>query len=238
MNTRWHVCPDDPAWLEAALTYVGRAEAKALAERGAFHIVLAGGATPLRLYQALASEAHDWSRWQIWYGDERCLPPEHAERNSRMASAVWLDRVAIPGTNVHPIAAELGPEKAAEGYAVSLCGLGLFDLVLLGLGEDGHTASLFPDRDWGADPTADTLAVYDAPKPPARRVSLSARRLSMARQVLFLVVGAGKRDAVADWRNGAKIPAAAIMPAAGVDVLMTRDAVPVEPSRDLVPEGE
>ena len=93
--------------------------------------------------------------------------------------------------------------------------------MLLGLGEDGHTASLFPHHEWGAAPgSPDTLAVFDAPKPPPQRVSLSAARLSRARRVMFLISGESKHRAVAEWRAGKEIPARAIMPAAGVDVLV------------------
>ncbi|MCU0842029.1 MAG: 6-phosphogluconolactonase [Thiobacillaceae bacterium] len=221
MHTRWQLVDNEALQLAEALERVRRAEAEAIAERGVFHFVLAGGGTPRRLYQALAGEAHDWSRWQVWFGDERCLPPTDPERNSRMASEAWLGRVNLPGTNVHPIPAELGAREAAEDYGRALAGVGAFDLVLLGLGEDGHTASLFPGHDWGETADApDTLAVSDAPKPPPERVSLSARRLSRARRVLFLVTGAGKRAAVAAWRRGEAIPAAAIRPDAGVDILL------------------
>jgi len=221
MSTRWHVAENADDWLAKALAQVHAAEAEALAERGEFHLVLAGGGTPGRVYAALADEAHDWSRWHIWYGDERCLPPEHPERNSLMADTLWLKRVAMPGTNIHPLPAELGARAGAEAYALELAGIGRFDLVLLGLCEDGHTASLFPvhDRGEGAEAPA-TLPVFEAPKPPPQRVSLSARRLSEARRVLFLAAGAGKREAVAAWRKGMAIPAAAIRPAGGVDVLL------------------
>jgi 6-phosphogluconolactonase len=98
--------------------------------------------------------------------------------------------------------------------------VGEFDLVLLGLGEDGHTASLFPGKDWGQEVDSPiALPVFDAPKAPAGRVSLSARRLSQAKQVLFLVTGESKREAVMNWRAGAPIPARAIAPPHGVDVL-------------------
>jgi 6-phosphogluconolactonase len=129
--------------------------------------------------------------------------------------------VPIPQDQVHAIPAELGAEASALSYADTLRGVGDFDLVLLGLGEDGHTAGLFPGRDWGVAASApDALAVFDAPKPPPQRVSLSAARLSRAREVLFLVEGVSKRDAVARWRMGASIPARSIHPHAGVDVLV------------------
>lgn len=225
MQTRWEVAEDGRDWLRRALARVHAAERETLDRAGAFHIVLAGGGTPLGLYRALAGEAHDWPRWQVWFGDERCLPADHPERNSRMAREAWLDRVAFPAANVHVIPAELGPIQAAAAYARELAGVGDFDLVLLGLGEDGHTASLFPGHDWGvAVDAADVLPVHDAPKPPPERVSLSARRLSRAQRVLFLLQGAGKRQAVAAWRRGERLPAAAIRPAGGVDVLMDRAA--------------
>ncbi|TCJ11774.1 6-phosphogluconolactonase [Parasulfuritortus cantonensis] len=225
MATRWHVAEDETDWLAQALAYTLAAEAEALAEHGQFRVCLAGGGTPGRLYRELAATARDWPRWQVWYGDERCLPPGHPERNSALAEQAWLRRVPIPAANVHSIPAELGARAGAEVYARQLAGAARFDLVLLGLGEDGHTASLFPGHDWGTAADApDTLAVFDAPKPPPERVSLSARRLSEARRVLFLAGGAGKRAAVAAWRGGAAIPAAAIRPAAGVDVLIDQSA--------------
>jgi 6-phosphogluconolactonase len=115
----------------------------------------------------------------------------------------------------------MGAVQATHAYAETLRAVGEFDLVLLGLGEDGHTASLFPGHEWGrAAGSPDVLAVFEAPKPPAQRVTLSAARLSRARQVMFLVSGEGKHRAIADWRAGKDIPARAITPAAGVDVLV------------------
>jgi len=163
----------------------------------------------------------DWSRWQIYFGDERCLPIDDPERNSRSTTEVWLDHVAVPKDNVHAIPAELGAQAAALAYEELLRGVGNFDLVLLGLGEDGHTASLFPDHEWGVEADApDVLAVFDAVKPPPQRVSLSAARLSRANEVLFLVEGEAKRDALMRWRASERLPAAAIHPASGVDVLV------------------
>jgi 6-phosphogluconolactonase len=138
-----------------------------------------------------------------------------------MAGETWLDAVRVPAPQVHAIPAELGAVQAARSYSGTLRTVGEFDLVLLGLGEDGHTASLFPGHDWGTQRGApDALAVLDAPKPPPQRVSLSAARLGRARQVIFLVAGESKRWAVSEWRAGKDIPARAIVPAAGVDVLV------------------
>jgi 6-phosphogluconolactonase len=223
--TRWHVATNAADWLAWALAFVAKAEAEALTERGEFNIVLAGGGTPRRLYRALADESHDWSRWRVWFGDERCLASDDPERNSAMTREAWLDKVGMPAGNLHVIPAEQDAEQAARSYARELFGLVDFDLVLLGLGQDGHTASLFPGHDWGeADGSAAVLAVADAPKPPPERVSLSADRLSRTRRVLFLVTGADKRDALTRWRRGESLPAAAIRPRAGVDVLMDQEA--------------
>lgn len=204
-----------------AVQCIVQAAAQAIAARGAFHLVLAGGTTPRAIYEALRTLPEQWNAWHLYLGDERCLPPDHPERNSFMARQAWLAHVAIPAAQIHPIPAEQGADSAAAAYADTLHGVGDFDLVLLGLGEDGHTASLFPDHAWGTEADAPTtLAVHDAPKPPPARVSMSTRRLSQARQVLFVVSGASKREAVARWRAGESIPARSIAPASGVDVLV------------------
>lgn len=217
----WHIYPDAALLQERAAQAIVRASAQAITERGAFHIVLAGGNTPRAVYERLRAAQTDWTAWHVWFGDERCMPPADGERNSEMAASAWLRHVPIPAGQIHAIPAEKGAEEGAREYAQSLREVGLFDLVLLGLGEDGHTASLFPGHGWGSQPDAPSvLAVHHAPKPPADRISLSAWRLSRARQVMFLVTGASKRHAVADWRAGKDIPARAISPASGVDVLL------------------
>jgi 6-phosphogluconolactonase len=218
---RWHAVSDERALQQAAFEAILAGAAQAIHERGQFHLVLAGGNTPRGIYHRLSTARTDWSAWHIYFGDERCLPVADSARNSRMAAEVWLDSVPIPPAQLHPIPAELGAFQAAQMYAATLQSVGDFDLVLLGLGEDGHTASLFPEHEWGAAPgSPDTLAVFDAPKPPRERVSLSAARLSRARQVIFLVSGESKHRAVAEWHAGKDIPARAIMPATGVDVLV------------------
>ena len=216
---RWHDYPTAAGLEQAAAQAILHAAQQAISQRGAFHIVLAGGTTPRRIYESLRNADADWAAWHIYFGDERCLPPDHAERNSRMTAQALLDHVPIPRSQIHIIPAELGAEIAASSYAQTVGDIERFDLVLLGLGEDGHTASLFPDHEWGNTLGAPAvLAVHNAPKPPPDRVSLSAKRLSATHQVIFLVTGEAKRQAVQDWRDGASLPAAAITPASGVDI--------------------
>lgn len=218
---RWHAVAGERILQQTAIETILANAARAIQERGQFHLVLAGGNTPRGIYQELSAAQTDWSAWHIYFGDERCLPPADPARNSRMAEEVLLAHVPIPPFQLHTIAGELGAFEAARLYAEVLHAVDDFDLVLLGLGDDGHTASLFPHHEWAAAPgSPDTLAVFDAPKPPLERVSMSAARLSRARQVVFLVRGKSKRRAVAEWRAGKDIPARAIRPVAGVDVLV------------------
>jgi 6-phosphogluconolactonase len=218
---RWHSVADKSALEQKAIETILASAAQAIHKSGQFLFVLAGGNTPRAIYQGLCSARADWSAWHIYFGDERCRQPADPARNSRMAAEAWLEHVPIPPVQLHEIPGELGAVPAAQNYAKTLQSVGDFDLVLLGLGEDGHTASLFPDHEWGVSPASpDTLAVLDAPIPPPQRVSLSAARLSRARQVVFLVSGELKHRAVSEWRAGKNIPARAIMPAAGVDVLV------------------
>lgn len=218
---RWHRIDDAAQLQHDASQRVLTAAAAAIKARGVFSVVLAGGGTPKPTYHALRAADTDWSAWHIYFGDERCVAEDDPERNSAMARREWLEHVPLPAVNIHAIPAELGAEQGAQAYADLLCDVGSFDLVLLGLGEDGHTASLFPGQDWGegADARA-VLPVHDAPKPPPDRVSLSATRLADARQVIYLVDGECKHGAVQRWRAGERIPAASVCPAAGVDVLV------------------
>lgn len=224
LAARWRVFDTTDELQNATCESILHAARNAIAERGRFDLVLAGGTTPAGIYLRLRHVVADWSNWHIWYGDERCLPSGHEERNSRMAGLVWLEHVAIPAAQQHPMPAELGPVAGAARYATELDGVAEFDLVLLGLGEDGHTASLFPGQAWEAADHAPVLAVFGAPKPPAERVSMAASRLARARQVLYLVTGVGKAEALRQWQSGAKLPMAAIAPSCGVDVWMDRMA--------------
>jgi 6-phosphogluconolactonase len=191
-----------------------------------FRIVLAGGNTPSLVYEHLCGIRSDWDRWHIYFGDERCLPRGHKDRNDRMATLAWLSHVPIPDAQVLAIPAETGAGEGAQSYAREIASVDRFDLVLLGLGEDGHTASLFPGNEIGIGGNSpDVLAVHDAPKPPPERISLSARRLSLTRRLFFLATGKGKARALSAWRRGVAIPASFISPESGVEGFITEDVL-------------
>ena len=215
-NTRWHTFFSQNDINEAALNQILKAATAAIAQKGSFLIVLAGGSTPKNVYQLLSGVQADWANWHVYHNDDRCMPVDHIDRNSKMARDVWLNHVAIPQNQIHDIPTELGNIEGAQAYAKTLQGIGTFDLVILGLGEDGHTASLFPNQ--FVDNSADVVPVFEAPKAPADRVTMSLNRLNNTHEVLFLVTGAGKQGAVDNWRNGVNIPASLIAPACGVDV--------------------
>jgi 6-phosphogluconolactonase len=186
--------------------------------------VLAGGRTPEAAYRLLAHQAIDWTLWDCYFGDERCLPVDHAERNSQMVERALLSQIPLAPGEVHPIAAEQGAEEAAASYAQIIAAAVPFDLVLLGVGEDGHTASLFPGRP--LDPEAWVIPVHDAPKPPPERVSLGLRGLQSSRHLLVLATGAGKREALRGWRAGAALPIAQVCRDQRVTLLLDGAANP------------
>jgi 6-phosphogluconolactonase len=213
----WRVLPDAKAVALAAVDEIRKAEADALAAGGRFRILLAGGTTPLTVYGLIARERLSWDGWEVYFGDERCLPPGDPERNSLAAEHVLLGSVSLPGSQIHPIPAETGAERAARAYECEIEQALPFDLVLLGMGEDGHTASLFPGQE--VDDARLVIPVHGAPKPPPDRVSLTFTALAQCRRMLILVTGAAKRDALRAWRSGTDLPVARAAQAAGALVL-------------------
>lgn len=200
-----HILNDAESVANKACELIAEAAKEAINKRKIFRLVLAGGSTPQRTYELLAAAKQEWAAWEIFWGDERCLPTGHPGRNSRMASQCWLQYVAIPARQIHPIAAELGAELSAAEYATTIVEKQPFDLVLLGMGEDGHTAGLFPG---GSCENSPVVAVLDAPKLPSQRVSLNFQTLRACRQQLVLVTGAEKASALAAWRRGENLPIA------------------------------
>jgi len=196
----------------AELTVVAASEA--IAKRGVFHLVLAGGNTPRMCYEKLRDMDMDWSHVHVWFGDERCVPAGHADRNDRMTDETLLGHVRVPQTQIHRMAGDLGAKEGAKAYAESLTKVfgekkPVFDMIHLGMGEDGHTASLFPGHATLDDARA-VLPVFDSPKPPPERITLGLSVLNLARQKLILAAGAGKSGALRRIRNGEKLPVAMI----------------------------
>ncbi len=220
---QWHQFESAAQVADAALEQIVNSAEKAIAARGGFKIVLAGGSTPEKIYQQLANAKTDWSKWMVYYGDERCLPADDKDRNSIMATNALLSKVSIPKANVFTMPAELGATEAAKKYREAIADVEQFDLVLLGMGEDGHTASLFPGHDNDSEETVHEI--YNSPKPPSDRISLSAKTLANTRQCFFIVTGSSKVDAVNKWKQGADLPVATICPSSGVDIFIDQAAL-------------
>jgi 6-phosphogluconolactonase len=220
----WRLLADANAVAQAAARLIAEAAAEAIAQRGRFRLVLAGGRTPKAAYRLLTQQGADWDLWEFYFGDERCLPADHAERNSQMAERLLLSQVPLVAGQVHPIPAERGAEEAAAAYAPIIAAAVPFDLVLLGVGEDGHTASLFPGRP--LYPEAWVIPVHDAPKPPPDRVSLGLGALQSSRYLLVLATGAGKRAALERWQAGEELPIARVCHGQRVTVLLDEAANP------------
>lgn len=190
---------------EAVVTSILDKITGALRERNAFHIALAGGSTPKSVYELMASEKFQklfpWDKMHFYFGDERCVPADHADSNYRMASQALLSKVPIPQDNVHPILVDVQNISAsAERYADELKthlpvrdAVPMFDLVLLGIGDDGHTASLFPGTDILEESTKWVGAVY-VEKFNAWRISLTYPVINASANVFFIAAGSGKSN--------------------------------------------
>jgi 6-phosphogluconolactonase len=201
------VWPDLDGLARAAAERVSRAAAQAIAERGRFRLALAGGSTPRALYRALASApgSVDWTRTDLFFGDERAVPPDDPLSNYRMARETLLDPARVPAANVHRMPAEAPDlDGAARAYEESLragAAPPWLDLALLGLGPDGHTASLFPESR-ALDEQERLCVAADAPVAPLRRLTLTYPALAGARQLLFLIAGPDKAQALRNVVTG------------------------------------
>ncbi len=189
------------------------------------HLVLAGGSTPAALYRLLAqAEGVRWENVHFWFGDERTVGPEHAESNYRMARETLIDEISAPPENVHRMRGEDDAGRAAAAYAGEIrqlvpandAGIPVFDLILLGMGDDGHTASLFPGTEALAESEA-LVAANVVPQQETTRITLTYPVLNAARNLLFLVTGAGKADALAAVAAATADapPAAGVKPTSG-----------------------
>ena len=194
----------------------------AIREKGSFSLVLSGGTTPVNIYKLLAKEQVNFEKWHIYFGDERCFPLNHSERNSFVAESIWLLKVNIPKSNIFIIPAELGNKDGSLAYEKILDANKAFDLVILGLGDDGHIASLFPNHQW--DNSKQVVPISNSPKAPSDRISLTPSRLSNSEDVLFLISGKNKSHAFKQWKEGADLPANLIS-AKNQILLMTFDII-------------
>lgn len=226
------IFPTPAALVDYAASLFARL-AEAAPER--FSVALSGGSTPRALYERLAAaemaERIPWRKVHLFWGDERCVPPDHPDSNYGLTAAALLRHIPLPPENIHRIAGELPPAEAARRYEAELRAFfgetPAFDLVFLGMGEDGHTASLFPgspalneSHRWAVE-----VEHTVAPPPLVWRVTLTFRVLNAARRVVFLVSGAAKAAMFAQVWRGGDFPAAQIRPQDGELLwLVDRDA--------------
>jgi 6-phosphogluconolactonase len=221
------VVPDPAALAREAAQLLANLAKEAVESRGRFSVALSGGSTPGALYRLLAEAPYrdqiPWKQIHLFWGDERCVPPDDPGSNFRLAEDALITQVPIPSENVHRVLGELDPERAARAYVKEMedffCGPRTrFDLVLLGLGDDGHTASLFPQS--AALQETERLAVAVEARygdRPAYRVTLTLLAINTARQIWFLVMGQTKAEIVqAVLEDRAKgLPAQRVQPTAG-----------------------
>lgn len=196
---------------------------EAIQQRGRFLVALSGGNTPMKSYEKLAQETLDWSRVYFFWGDERCVPVDDPGNSYGQAKKVWFDKIGE--TNIHRIQSDLEPAEAAKDYADTLRGFSepplewpRFDLVLLGMGDDGHTASLFPGSPVEVDsPTLAVTANYQ--DRPANRVTLTQNVINDAKNIFFLAAGISKAEilkkVLSDTYNPVEWPAQRIDPRDG-----------------------
>jgi len=231
-------CADAPTVAERATRHVLSVLDRARAERGVAHLALSGGTTPGLTYELLARHPEELAAAELWFADERCVGPDDEESNYRLARETGLAGGACPEERVHRMEGELGPALGAKRYAELLherlgesegfSSVPVLDLVILGIGPDGHVASLFPGSPALQAPEQEIcLPITDSPKPPPERITLSLPVLRAARGCLLLATGASKADAV-DAMLGEPTPhvPASLLRRERLTVILDDDAAP------------
>ncbi len=225
MNAQIKVAPDAAHVASTAADQILVAAQHSVRQHDHFSIALAGGHTPEALYNLLSRSPYreqiDWTKVEVFFGDERCVPPDSAESNFGMAQRALLSKVPIPGDNIYRMRGEIAPEEAAKEYGMMLkekFGERGLDLVLLGMGDDGHTASLFPHTEALKEREHRCVANF-VPKLKSWRLTLSAPFLNRSEQVIVLVAGEEKAARVKEVLEGAhdpeRLPIQLIEPASG-----------------------
>ncbi len=232
-----HILPSTEETAQAKAKFVATLAEECLVTQGKFTIALSGGSTPRRLYQVLASPPHAegiaWDRWHIFWSDERCVPPDHQDSNYRMARQALLDHVPIPPAQVYRMRGEVAPEQAAKEYESAVLKVfqttvPLFDLIWLGIGDDGHTASLCPGSE--ALQKKHRLVVANlAPSPPVHRITFTLPLINAAKVVAFLDTDESKAEVLRRVLEPAPednvLPSAMVRPTDGtVHWFLTKEA--------------
>ena len=212
MDPEIKVLPDATEIAHEAAERIIAAASRAADEGRTYSIALAGGSTPKALYELLATPPYksriDWPGVAVFFGDERTVPPDHKDSNYRMANEALLSKVPIPGDNVYRMAGELEPNEAAKDYGQMLkekFGEGGLDIFLLGMGDDGHTASLFPETE-ALDETKHRCVANFVPKLSTWRLTLTAPFINRASEVVLLVAGASKAGRLQEVLEGPRDP--------------------------------
>lgn len=229
-----HIFPDLQQLGRAAADHVAQLSIAAVAARGRFIVALSGGSLPKILGPALAADPQIvWPAWRVCWADERCVPPSHPDSNYSVAKEYLFDHTLIPPNQIYNPNTTLDPAGAAAAYENTLAQLFFnlpnfqpsnlptsplprFDLILLGLGEDGHTASLFPGHPLLHETQRWVAPIFDSPKPPPERITLTLPVLNNARQVVFITAGAGKAEILPQvFASGSSLPAHLVQPGDG-----------------------
>jgi 6-phosphogluconolactonase len=229
-KTNLQIFPTLQQLAQAAAEYVARLSAQAIAERGRFAVALSGGSLPKILCPPLVADPLQaqvgWSSWHVFWADERCVPLTDPDSNYRLAREYLFEQVDIPPGQIYPLDDAPGPAAAATAYQARLAEVfqppagqrPRFDLILLGMGEDGHTASLFPQHSLLQETERWVAPVFDSPKPPLARITLTLPVINNARQVAFITTGAGKAEALSQVMRAdpaSPLPAQRVQPATG-----------------------
>ncbi len=205
---QWHSYSSFEQTSEAAANYLEQLINQSLQARGVCHVILPGGNTPILTFQYLAKKPLRWANIHWYPGDERCCPVGDPARNDVMLEKnLWslLPAESVSETNIHTIPAELGAEEAAEVYTKLVYGISCFDIAVLGMGEDGHTASLFPGNSALADKRK-IVPVFNSPKAPPERVTFGLETLQATRHKVVLASGKSKSVIIARIKKGDPLP--------------------------------